>query len=301
MGAYSVGLLPQALQRPDSTHLAWVGAIPFGLLPVAIAELLRARRTSLRGASRPMIAAAAPAVLLIVFVPHFTFGPYGDMVAQTFDRHREVYVMHNEGRSFYYGRRDAAEAVNAMLPVVDQIAQPGDKLFVGTGDLRKTPYSEAFLYYLLPQTRPGTRYIEMDPAVANRNDSGLADDLASSDLVILSSIRDDWVEPNASLDVGSDEPNQVLHRDFCMVGSWGKGLFGHGLYELYQRCDRQYARRPPQIVSARSCARWWSCRPTRKPPTSPSFCSGSAPPRRMSTSSSSTTTAPMARPNSRKR
>ena len=239
MGAYSLGLLPQALQRPDSTHLAWVSAIPFGLLPVAIAELLRARRPSLRPGSRLLIAAAAPSVLLFVLVPHFTFGTYSDVVAQTFDRHREVYVMHNEGRSFYYGRHDAADAVNAMLPVVNQIAQPGDKLFVGTGDLRKTPYSEAFLYYLLPQTRPGTRYIEMDPAVANRNNSGLADDLASSDLVILSSIRDDWNEPNASLDVGSDQAVQVLHSRFCMVGSWGKGLFDRGLYELYERCDRQ--------------------------------------------------------------
>jgi hypothetical protein len=239
MGAYSIGLLPQALQRPDSTHLAWVGAVPFGLLPVAIAELLGARRPSLFGVSRQLIAAAAPAVLLLVFVPHFTIGPFTDMVAQTFDRHREVYVMRNQGRSFYYGRRDAAEAVNAMLPVVDRIARRGDRLFVGTGDLRKTPYSEAFLYYLLPQTRPGTRYIEMDPSVANRNNSGLADDLASSDIVILSSIRDDWNEPNSSLDVGSDQAVQVLHGQFCIVGSWGQGLFGRGLYELYQRCDRQ--------------------------------------------------------------
>ena len=134
----------------------------------------------------------------MVLVPHHTFRTYADAVAQTFDKHRESYVMQNEGRSFYYGRKDAADAVNEMLPVVDRIARPGDKLFVGTGDLRKTPYSEAFLYYLLPQTRPGTRYIEMDPGVANRSDSGLADDLASSDLVILSSIRDDWVEPNAA-------------------------------------------------------------------------------------------------------
>jgi hypothetical protein len=236
MAAFSIGLLPQALQRPDSTHLAWVGAIPFGLLPVAVTELLRGWRPTFPARRRTLLAAVTPALLLFVFVPHFTFGPYTDVVLQTFDRHREVYVMHNAGRSFYYGRHDAADAVNAMLPVANQIAKPGDKLFVGTGDLRKTPYSEAFLYYLLPQTRPGTRYIEMDPGVANRENSGLADDLAASDLVILSSIRDDWNEPNASLDVGSDQASQVLARDFCMVGSWGKGLFGRGLYELYQRC-----------------------------------------------------------------
>ena len=75
--------------------------------------------------------------------------------------------------------------------------------------------------------------------MANRNDSGLADDLASSDLVILSSIRDDWNEPNASLDVGSDQAEEVLRSQFCMVGSWGQGLFGRGLYELYERCDGQ--------------------------------------------------------------
>jgi hypothetical protein len=238
MGVFSFGLLPQALQRPDSTHLAWVSAVPFGLATVTVAELLRRTRPRWPTGRRLTAAALAPAAVLFVLVPHHTFRTYTDAVAQTFGKHRESYVMQNMGRSFYYGRKDAADAVNAMLPVVDRIARPGDKLFVGTGDLRKTPYSEAYLYYLLPQTRPGTRYIEMDPGVANTANSGLADDLASSDIVILSSIRDDWDEPNASRDFGSDVPNQVLRKDFCMVGSWGQGLYGRGLYELYQRCDR---------------------------------------------------------------
>ena len=111
--------------------------------------------------------------MLFVLVPHHTFRTYADAVAQTFGKHRESYVMQNEGRSFYYGRKDAADAVNAMLPVVDRIARPGDKLFVGTGDLRKTPYSEAFLYYLLPQTasrhalhRDGSRCRQPQPTRA---------------------------------------------------------------------------------------------------------------------------------------
>jgi hypothetical protein len=239
LAAFSIGLLPQAVQRPDSTHLAWVSAVTFGLLPIAIASILHAARPSLRTRTRATIAAAIPAVILFALVPAFTLRNYGDLVIQTFGRHREVYNIENEGRSFYEPRPDAAEAVNAMLPVVDQIAKHGDRLFVGPGDLRKTPYSEAFLYYLLPQTRPGTRYIEMDPGVANRENSGLADDLASSDIVILSSIRDDWHEPNASLDFGSDQATKVLASQFCMVGSYGKGLYGRGLYELYQRCERK--------------------------------------------------------------
>jgi hypothetical protein len=81
----------------------------------------------------------------------------------------------------------------------------------------------------------------MDPGVANADDSGLADDLASSDVVILSSIRDDWNEPNSSREFGSTASTVVLERDFCQVGSFGVGLFGRGLYELYLRCDRTTA------------------------------------------------------------
>ena len=109
-------------------------------------------------------------------------------------------------------------------------------LVVGTGDLRKTPLSEAFLYYLLPQTRPGTYYIEMDPGVANADDSKLADDLRGSDLVILSKVWRYFHEPNDSEKLGSAEPNKVLRERFCTV-------LDYELYELLERCDRAEARR----------------------------------------------------------
>ena len=240
MALFAAGLLPQALQRADSTHLAWVSCVPFGFLPAAVAELLRGVDAS-RARLRVAAAVLAPLVLTFALVPHFTWRTYADDVAQSVGRHRSSHVMRHGRRIFYYGRPDAVVAVRDLLAEIDRVKQPGQRLFVGTGDLRKTPYSEAFLYYLEPDLRPGTRYIEMDPGVANAPDSGLAQDLASSDVVVLSSIRDDWVEPNSSRDFGPDEPNQVLHRDFCLVGSYGKGLFGRGLYELWTRC----APRPP--------------------------------------------------------
>jgi hypothetical protein len=237
---FSFGLLPQAFQRADSTHLAWVSAVPLGLLPMAIAELLDSRRPSLARHTRTLVAAATPFVLLFVLAPHFTLRTYADATAQSFGFHRESHTIRNGDRVFYYGRQDATDAVNAMLADIDRIKRPGDRLFVGTGDLRKTPYSEAFLYYLLPDLPPATRYIEMDPGVANANDSGLADELANSDIVVLSSIRDDWEEPNDSRKFGSDVPNEVLARDFEKVGSYGTGLFGHGLYELYVRREPRH-------------------------------------------------------------
>jgi len=226
LALFSCGLLPQALQRADSTHLAWVSCIPFGLLPAALVVLWRNR----------YLAALAPALVLLVLVPDFTWRSYSDYVGQSFGINRNSGVMRNGDRIFYYGRPDAVVAVNALLPVVEANTEPGDTLFVGTGDLRKTAYSEAFLYYLLPHLDPATRYIEMDPGVANAEDSGLADEVRAADVLILSSIRDDWNEPNDSEVFGPNEPNEVVEEEFCLLESFGEGLFGRGLYEVYLRC-----------------------------------------------------------------
>lgn len=236
MAALAAGLLPQALQRADSTHLAWVSCVTFALLPAALVELTpRGWRTSTRRVPRriTMGAAAVPVVILLAAVPHFTLRSYAEAVGQTFGHRRNAGSIERDGRVFRYAREDAVDAVNALLPLVDDLTEPGDELFVGPGDLSKTPYSEAFLYYLLPELDPATRYIEMDPGVANVADSGLADELRRADVVILSSIRDDWNEPNDSLHRGSEEPNQVLTERFCLVRSFGEGLFGRGLYEVY--------------------------------------------------------------------
>lgn len=238
IAAFSTGMLPQALQRADSTHLAWVSCVTFAVLPAALVELRRhwTGRMPLPSLRRALAALAVPLVLTLVLLPDFTWRSYADSVGQTFGNRRVADVMSHRGREFRYARPDAVDAVNAMLPRVEEISEPGERLFVGPGDLRKTPYSEAFLYHLLPQLRPATRYIEMDPGVANADDSGLAEELASADVVILSSIRDDWNEPNESVEFGSNEPNEVLEREFCLVESYGDGLFGRGLYELYDRC-----------------------------------------------------------------
>ena len=231
LAIFACGLTGQALQRADSTHLAWVSAVPFGLVPAAIADLLGERRW------RGWAAALVPALAMLVLVPDFTWRSYSDYSAQTFGVRQDAGTMERGDRRFYYGRPDAVVAVNELLPLVDDLTDPGDRLFVGTGDLRKTPYSEAFLYYLLPELVPATRFIEMDPGVANADGSGMADDLASADVVVLSSIRDDWAEPNDSREFGSTESTEVLDEGFCQVGSFGVGLFGRGLYELYLPCD----------------------------------------------------------------
>ena len=232
------GLLPQAIQRSDTAHLSWVSCVPFGLLPAFVAETVRRRADAVRPI-RPIVARLAissPLVLMLIF-PHFTYRWYADYVAQSTGHDRPVWGIQHRGRFFYYGRHDVAEAAQALLDDVETVSEPGDKLIVGTGDLRKTPYSEAYLYFLLPQLDPGTRYIEMDPGVANADDSGLADELRESDVVILSTVYDDWDEPNTSRDFGSDEPNQVLDEDYCLHGRYGSNGGDRPIYELYVRCE----------------------------------------------------------------
>jgi hypothetical protein len=231
---FSVGLLPQAIQRVDSTHFAWVSCVPFAFLPIGIAEMLRATAPRLRIRARNLVAGASVLVFLFAVLPFFTARSYADLSLQSVGIRRFAYKIENRGRIFYLSRPDVARAANEVLPVAERISKPGERLFVGPTDLRKTPYSDAFLYYMLPDLVPATYYIEMDPGVANADDSGLAEDLRSADIAILSSVWNHWDEPNDARKFGSTRPNEILKRDFCLVESFGRG----GVYELYRRCNK---------------------------------------------------------------
>jgi hypothetical protein len=232
---FSLGIMPQAIQRVDSAHFAWVGCVPFGFLPVAIYDVARRRAPSARRGPLSLASGFAVLAIIVFVIPTFTVRRYADYSFQSFGKHRTAYRIEHDGRVFYYGKQDRAQAANEVIAEAARISHPGDRLFVGPVNLRKTPYSDAYLYYKLPKLTPATRYIEMDPGVANAKDSGLADELAASDIVILSSIWDDWDEPNDSRKVGPEEPERVLARDFCRVGEY----LGH--YQLYQRCSDRTA------------------------------------------------------------
>ena len=84
---------------------------------------------------------------------------------------------------------------------------------------------------MLPELKPGTYYIEMDPGMANTDTSGLDRQLASSDIVILSKIWDDWSEPNDSRKVGS-----ATRPSRCWPATSATSAATSDLYELYQKC-----------------------------------------------------------------
>jgi hypothetical protein len=249
VGLFGLGVLPQGIQRVDGTHFAWATAVSIGFLPVGLSELLR--RPLRRASVRYFVSGAVVVALLVFVLPNHTTRRYTDYVLQTFGNHRVVaHPISWEGRTFYYGRKDVDDAATELLPEVERVSDPGDRLFVGPRDLRQTPYSDAYLYYLLPDLTPATRFIEMDPGVADAEGSGLAEDLASADVVVLSRVWDAWAEPNDSRKVGSDEPVRVLDEQFCHVASFGERRDGNPesptegdpLYDLYVPVGSEFCR-----------------------------------------------------------
>jgi hypothetical protein len=55
-------------------------------------------------------------------------------------------------------------------------------------------------------------------------------DLRSADALILTTRWDDWDEPNASSELGSSAPSQVVDRFFCLRAR-------EGSYRLFERCS----------------------------------------------------------------
>ena len=142
-----------------------------------------------------------------------------------------AYKVEHDGRYFYLGDYEAYVAVQAAVDELDRRAEPGDRLLVGPLDLRRTWYSDVFIYWLFPELEPATYFIEMDPGLANAEGSSLAADVASADFVILTGLWAGWMEPNSSMDFGSGAPNEVVNSTFCEVGRWeGEQAV------LYERC-----------------------------------------------------------------
>ena len=119
--------------------------------------------------------------------------------------------------------RAFAHSIEALLAAVDRDAKPGSRIIVGNTDLRRTPYVDTFLYYLLPRLVPGTYFMEFEPGLTNRAGTRLTAEMRRADLFIASDRWLSWDEPNTSMKPGDPGPGQVLRRDFCLQASYGNG------------------------------------------------------------------------------
>ncbi|MBK5332651.1 MAG: glycosyltransferase family 39 protein, partial [Ilumatobacteraceae bacterium] len=160
---FSVGVAPQALQRPDSTHLSWVTCISFPLLILAVVEYVRERRPRSTQRQRVTAGIAAAVALTFVVAPLFTFRYYLLHTRVSAGDVQTPFPVTRNGRRFYLGDFGPYLASRDVIADLDKMSKPGERLLVGPSDLRRTWYSDAFFYYMFPELTPATYFIEMDP------------------------------------------------------------------------------------------------------------------------------------------
>ncbi len=203
---FVVAALPQMLQRPGPNHVAFVGMLVLPALAVAIAHKLRWRH----------ISGLIPAGLLcltLLAAPHFV----GRAAARALWSPPDTVQVEAHGRVLPVGDEQVRDGINSILDALDLHAEPGDTVFVGPEDLSRTNYSETYLYFLMPDYVPASYYLQMNPGLANRTGSMLADGIASADWLILTDRFDGWAEPNASTVNGDPRANAIVDEQFCTI------------------------------------------------------------------------------------
>lgn len=230
-GVFGLGILPQAMQRPDSTHLAWVSMVSWPLLVALVAHLVE-RRGSGPSRAPGLVGAAVVVALMLVVAPFYTYRYYALHTRVGVGDLPLPFLVERGDKRFWFGNPEVARSLNEMIPVLDELSEPGDRLIVGTADLSRTVYSDVSIYFLFPELEPGTYFIEMDPGLADAEGSGLAEDIAAADFLVLTNFWSGWLEPNTSTRRQSQEHNQAVRDNFCLVDTYEDNLL-----MLFQACE----------------------------------------------------------------
>ncbi len=211
----------QAVQRIDLIHVVFVAFVSLGVLPLSIFVIRSHLRVTM---SLPVEAVLATAIVLLLLEGisfRATLKASGEVIAGVGGQTGTTVFLTRHGRSFPLSSMNAAVMLRKILDRLDALASPGERVFVGPADLRRTNENETFIYHLIPQLLPATYFLEMNPRSANRPNSRLAQDIASADWLILTHKFDGWNEPNKSAELGSDQPMRVVQDQFELCGQYG--------------------------------------------------------------------------------
>jgi hypothetical protein len=238
VGLLGLGFIHYALQRFDYGHTLHAAFVALSFLPLSIFLLLAQVAKAI---PRRTLAVAAIFISMLpmhLLLPGFTRYFYRGLrvtAGITPPRHpfkngdsleagdEGVFITHN-GRPFPFGFPYAADDADKLLTELERVSLPGQRLFVGPGDLRLTNYCDTYIYYMEPQLTPATYFLEMNPGSANAPNSRLSRDVASADWVILNRRWDFLNESNRSIHLGASDPNQTVRQDFDFWSQSGSFL-----------------------------------------------------------------------------
>jgi len=191
-------------------------SLPF--LAAGIATLSE-RRLSVKGAA--IVALVVTVAAIGIAAPQLTIVIQNAFASGLSANQTSAIFVEQAGRAFPFGSRAAALNAAQLFEKLQALSKPGERLFVGPGDLRRTNCSDTFIYHLFPRLRPASYFLEMNPLSANRPGTRLASDVASADWLVLNRLWDNWREPNRSMENGDERANKVVLTQFEPVGEYG--------------------------------------------------------------------------------
>jgi hypothetical protein len=224
-----LALTHQAAQRIDLLHVICVAFLSISILPLSIFVLLQLTAPTTMSPRKDAILATAVVVIFVdAFVPEISRYFRHEFIAALRNETPKAVFIAEHGRSFPIPSDQGAVVLAKMLDRLDALASPGDRLFVGPADLRRTNRNDTFIYHMMPHLRPSTYFLEMNPRSANRPNSRLTADVASADWLVLDHVLDVWTEKNESIKFASDRPMRVIQQQFELCGRYGP-------WDLYQK------------------------------------------------------------------
>ena len=218
VGFVSLGLLPEMFRRDDLRHIA-VAFLSVAFVPAALIDVTRDLRPPKLGVAVTAVAPVDVAFAGGAWGTGMLLEPYARPLASILNHPAGVVTVTNRGLTFIYPSSQS-RAVEQIIATVEALTKPGQRLFVGSADLRRTPSNDNSIAVLLPELTDEMTFPDMHPGVALHHMAELAADLRVADVVVLTDAYAKWNESNESRLYGSETANQVVRALFCSGGTF---------------------------------------------------------------------------------
>ena len=229
----SILILPQAFQRTDLTHIAYVGCFIWPMwFSIVFSRSAFARGVVHRYGAKWLRQCLSVAAVILI-------GANLTMVVASW---RTTVWLNHLDKSLPLTGATALQQTRSLIAATNQNVRPGGRIFVGAVDMSVLNYSPMYLYFLLPEYRPAGYYLEL-PGGFDGVGKALSKDIRGADALLLSDTPKLQQSLYRSGSRGSSEANDAVAIYFCPVGKYPVGIEDDLL--LYVRC-RTYARIAPE-------------------------------------------------------
>ena len=215
-GLFALLLATNIYQRADISHMRLVGSLWLALAPLGL--LILSRRWFSNTNRAMVLGSASLALLLVLVAPEIMIASMYELSTKRTSLNSSPHTLRSGSRAIITADAQEFNQINQGLELIATFTRPGDRFIQGPTDFRFTNYNEPAFYWLNPQLIPATYYLEMNPGISNAKNSQMASDIASADVLLLSNRFEKFSEPNTSTVPGDALANEVIARNFCVIG-----------------------------------------------------------------------------------